>query len=102
VGGGLQAHGDGVIAGGEPVGVSGHVLVDHDHRPGGIFAPGDEPDLQPLFLERIGKREPAAGSDGTRRSLDHLIGDQVERAEPVVVAPSPPVVHLCGDLGDWR
>ena len=96
--GALQRHDDDVLVGADPFGVVGqrHVHVRHGaHR---VEAARHDTLLDPLGL-RQGQAhgEGPARPDTARRPAAHLVGDEVERAELVVVAPATPVPHPGGD-----
>lgn len=94
--GGLQAHRDGIVTGAEHLRVAGHVLVDHDHRALRIGAARDETKLQSFGFQRPRQRESTAGSDGGGGLLNNLVGDEVQGSNPIVRAPSAPVVYASG------
>ena len=99
VGGGLQGHGHDVV--GEvgdqsfAVGVAQVGTVDLHHGVQRVDPPVHLADLHPAGVGEVeGARHPAAGAH-QRGGVGHrAVGDQVERAEAVVVAPAPPVAHL--------
>ena len=76
------------------VGIAGERGVDHDHLALGVVATRDRAHLRPVLVHREAEREPLAGLDLLRRRLHDVVGDQVEGADLVVVAPAAPVADL--------
>ena len=54
--------------------------------------------LEPVELQGVGERETPARPDQRGSGADHVIGDEVQRADLVVVPPATPVAHLGGDV----
>ncbi len=98
MGAGLQAHRQDVVAEAGLVGVAHVAHVDRDHGVERVDPPGDRAELRALVVEPYGQGEARAGAGGRHPSRHGGGVDQVEGAELVVVAPTPPVGDLGGEL----
>jgi len=92
----LKAHDHGVVAARDGPRAE-DLLVDLHHGVQRVDPAGDHPGLHAVLFERQRERDAAAGADAGRRRADHLVGDQVQRADLVLRAPPPPVVDALGD-----
>jgi hypothetical protein len=86
----LQTHVDRIVVHVELV--AEHRMVDRGHPMNGIRAPLDRSGLRPVLAQGECEGESFAAADARGRAPHDVIGDQVERADLVVVAPAAPVV----------
>ena len=102
VGRSLQTHHDMVVVEvgdhGVAVGVAEIRVVDVVHRPQWVDPAGYRTDLGSVRREIDRHRDPPARTDCRRSVGNGFVGEQVERAEAVVVTPPAPVADFGTDL----